>query len=88
MENNINFFIQSKSLKHIKLIYKKIMTYSLVKRVWWYQRDSGIRISKKNRQHNGQKKNNIKPYLNLFMTDHVPLSVKGKLLFWSLQILC
>ena len=22
------------------------------------------------------------------MADHVPLSVKGKLLFWSMQILC
>jgi hypothetical protein len=29
-----------------------------------------------------------KPYINLFMADHVPLSVKGKLLFWSMQILC
>jgi hypothetical protein len=27
-----------------------------------------------------------KPYINVFMADHVPLSVKGKLLFWSMQI--
>ena len=29
-----------------------------------------------------------KPNINLFMADHVLLSVKGKQLFWSMQILC
>jgi hypothetical protein len=29
-----------------------------------------------------------KPNIDLFMADHVLLSVKGKLLFWSMQILC